>query len=1756
MPKRQGRNAPKRLPFSRRFLSSSRSFAALALIGAVAVVNIALPHAAESQINGRVVSAPKFSAGTPHVTRAKLPKAPVQVAMPAPPPMKIVPGMEEVLVATGPVGVQESAELDAALKEFHDSPAKAAKDGDFSDFSKPLLAFIAAHPKSNWNAALHTNVGFGYYHDGYYSHAFIEFEQAWQLGRNATSPQAHILIDRAVGELAKMHARVGHKAELEAVLKDIGNRPIGGPGTELVELARGALNTFKLEPGISYLCGPKALENVLITLKASKKQIQVAEDAQSGPNGVSLPQLALLATKAGLKYKLIHREPGQPVPVPSIVNWNVHHYAAITGEGDGRYIVKDPTFGVAGGTGELTQKAIDAESSGYFLVPAQVMLAHPKSGWRNVSADSAEAKAVYGKGVTYYFFLGLVAFCDTCQTAGALPDITAPNTYPGGKSGPQMTVARGTPTTVNLHLEDTPVGYKPQIGLPNRTTITYNAHEDLQPATFGFSNLSSKWSHGWMSYITFNPGTANTYYQRSAGGGGGYYIGSMLVPSTGAYYPENADNSQTFRVPAVANPTSFVRNMPDGGKEVFGLSNGATVNPAIRFLTQVVDAQGNTTTLNYDSSFRLTSVVDPMGRSTTYTYGLSGYPLLLTKVTDPFGRTAQLTYDTSARLSTITDPVGITSTFTYSATEPTFVTNLTTPYGTSTFNDTNNPNDPPYSGTSNRTLTLTDPLGYTDYLYFNQNATVTGIPNTDPTATLPAGMPEYDQWLSTRNVFYWNKHQFAACLAAGGCSVSGGVVQSEDFTKAAITHYDHQRYYADDLSRQASSIKQPLEHRVWFAHFQESGSISGVLDLPVFYGRVLDDGSTQLNSATFYNTGGYSYFPWPLTKTDPMGRETVYNYDTNHIDLLTVQQKTSGSGFTTIGTYGSYNTQHEPQTWTGADGKTWNYTWNTVGQIATITDPNTGVTTYNYDTSGRLSTIVNANTATVLTNTYDSADRIQTQTDSEGYTLTYAYDNLDRITSITYPDSTTDLYDYNFQSGPYVGTASLELRKHTDRLGRVTTYAYDADRRLTSVTEPTSGSSTRTTGYSYYEDGTLKEITDANGNVTHWDIDIESRPIDKIYAYGTASAQTETYAYETTTSRLKSITDALGQVKAFTYAKDNRITGITYTSSVNTTPNVTFTWDTYFPRLTKMVDGLGTTNYSYTAIGTNGGLKLSSIDGPYSNDVIGLTYDALGRLSGRNITGGNETFGYDAISRLTSHGTPLGSFTEGYLGQTDQMTSQSVTNGSVTVSTGWGYDTNTNDRRLTSITNSGVTRSYSLGYGSGPVNVYDIQSITDTAAAGHPWATQSHAYTNDLIDRLLTETVTTPGNSTFAYDNLDNATTWNTPASGSLSPSFNGLNQLSTFGANTYSYDADGNTRSGDGVKAYKWDAENRLIEIDYTGTSNKSVFSYDGVGHRTVDAETISGTTTTTKYLWCGSSICQTRDGSDTVLRRNLGEGEYNVSTGQKLIYMPDQLGSVRDVIDGTSGNLVQSYDYTPYGGVARSNGSTPTDYQYAGLFNHSASGLNLSATRALDGNTGRWLNRDPIKEYGGLNLYSYGASPIMGVDPYGLLQFPFGPPDPATQQQLARILGTEAATLEEGGSEGPLGILGATIAIIWGTPDASQTAQSDDNCKCQNSNHPDIYRGGNASGPKLGNVRPKDFPGFPEPLQIVGPPGGISSQGSIGGTGPWWKFPAGSPLPEGICLVNDSGDHWLWRPATNMPLSTYIQLLQTTGPAWTRVQ
>src|SRR5690554_1489755 len=58
-----------------------------------------------------------------------------------------------------------------------------------------------------------------------------------------------------------------------------------------------------------------------------------------------------------------------------------------------------------------------------------------------------------------------------------------------------------------------------------------------------------------------------------------------------------------------------------------------------------------------------------------------------------------------------------------------------------------------------------------------------------------------------------------------------------------------------------------------------------------------------------------------------------------------------------------------------------------------------------------------------------------------------------------------------------------------------------------------------------------------------------------------------------------------------------------------------------------------------------------------------------------------------------------------------------------------------------------------------------------------------------------------------------------------------------------------------------------------------------------------------------------------------------------------------------------------------------------YAGLYKHDASDLYLATYRAYNSATAHWLNRDPIREAGGLNVYAYvGGDPVNYIDPKGL--------------------------------------------------------------------------------------------------------------------------------------------------------------------------
>jgi RHS repeat-associated protein len=100
------------------------------------------------------------------------------------------------------------------------------------------------------------------------------------------------------------------------------------------------------------------------------------------------------------------------------------------------------------------------------------------------------------------------------------------------------------------------------------------------------------------------------------------------------------------------------------------------------------------------------------------------------------------------------------------------------------------------------------------------------------------------------------------------------------------------------------------------------------------------------------------------------------------------------------------------------------------------------------------------------------------------------------------------------------------------------------------------------------------------------------------------------------------------------------------------------------------------------------------------------------------------------------------------------------------------------------------------------------------------------------------------------------------------------------------------------------------------------------------------------------------------------------------------DHLGSVRLVVNATTGEVAQSIDYDAYGRVINETGAGFQPFGFAGGLYDSATNLVRFGARDYDASTGRWTNKDPIGFAGQQgNVYLYvGGDPVNGVDLRGL--------------------------------------------------------------------------------------------------------------------------------------------------------------------------
>jgi RHS repeat-associated protein len=180
-------------------------------------------------------------------------------------------------------------------------------------------------------------------------------------------------------------------------------------------------------------------------------------------------------------------------------------------------------------------------------------------------------------------------------------------------------------------------------------------------------------------------------------------------------------------------------------------------------------------------------------------------------------------------------------------------------------------------------------------------------------------------------------------------------------------------------------------------------------------------------------------------------------------------------------------------------------------------------------------------------------------------------------------------------------------------------------------------------------------------------------------------------------------------------------------------------------------------------------------------------------------------------------------------------------------------------------------------------------------------------------------------------------------------------------------------------------------------GLSTETRYVYDGMLAIQERSSANTPTVTYTRGLDLSGTL-QEAGGIGGLLGRSHG---YVAGTGAwsyHNFYQADAGGNVAAMANNhaTAAALVAQYRYDPFGRIFYQSGTLASAnvYRFSSKAQMPNSGLYYYGFRFYDPLTQRWLNRDPMEESAGANLYSYvHNSPIGNTDIYGENALTIGP-------------------------------------------------------------------------------------------------------------------------------------------------------------------
>ena len=393
---------------------------------------------------------------------------------------------------------------------------------------------------------------------------------------------------------------------------------------------------------------------------------------------------------------------------------------------------------------------------------------------------------------------------------------------------------------------------------------------------------------------------------------------------------------------------------------------------------------------------------------------------------------------------------------------------------------------------------------------------------------------------------------------------------------------------------------------------------------------------------------------------------TEFGYD-NQGNLTSVNGPLTGTVDVTTNTYDALNRLKsiiDP-----SSGQV-QYGYNPLDQLTSVTDPRNLITSYGYDALGDLGQQVSPDTGTTV-NLYDPGGNLQKSTDAKGQETNYTYDALNRVSTITFHDGSKQTYTYDQGTN---GIGRLTRIADTDPQAALVAqidYAYDAKGRLVSDTQAFDDWGTQhTTAYQYDSFGRLATLT---------------------YPFSSpASGGSVAYEYDSQ-RRVKKL--------SVTYHDKSLVPPATVTRTV--VENVQYH---PFGGVTGFTFG-NAQSYS-RPVDQDGRVRAYSL-GAASYDI---SFDFASRITGIAEAGNPSnanTYGYDALDRLTSAVLPTTSY-----GYTYDATGNRLTKLVGTVTDTYAYPGTSN--RLSSITpTSGPVRTYTHDAVGSVTNDGKLQNVYD-----------------------------------------------------------------------------------------------------------------------------------------------------------------------------------------------------------------------------------------------------------------------------------------------------------------------------------------------------------------------------------------------------------------------------------------------------------